>query len=325
LLLALSMTVSDQLVLRDFLVLTIAINGVHFMASYRLLYSSRKFALSYPWASVVVPAALILWGVGGLVACTVNPAWTMPVDALIATAALYLALHYTGQVWGMVASYGYLEGIRFDSSERTLLRGCLKVLAVWHVVWALQLFPWAKERFAGELQAAAGIMNILLVASLVCGVVCFTRIGRRVGRPVPARVVLPFISLHAWYGFLYIYPKALFWVQLFHALQYIPFPLRVELNRLALGGESVRHGHHTSREMLLYLGALLFTSTIIFAGIPWATSGAGGGANSIWVVIACIINIHHYFIDGCIWRISNPVVSQELFAHTMDTKVSSKG
>jgi hypothetical protein len=27
------------------------------------------------------------------------------------------------------------------------------------------------------------------------------------------------------------------------------------------------------------------------------------------------INIHHYFTDGVIWKISNPEVRRELFAH----------
>jgi hypothetical protein len=27
------------------------------------------------------------------------------------------------------------------------------------------------------------------------------------------------------------------------------------------------------------------------------------------------INIHHYFTDGVIWKISNPEVRKELFAH----------
>ena len=36
---------------------------------------------------------------------------------LIAVASAYLAWHYTGQVWGMMASYAYLEGARFEPIE----------------------------------------------------------------------------------------------------------------------------------------------------------------------------------------------------------------
>ena len=33
------------------------------------------------------------------------------------------------------------------------------------------------------------------------------------------------------------------------------------------------------------------------------------------VLILMFINIHHYFTDGVIWKISNPEVRRELFAH----------
>jgi hypothetical protein len=33
------------------------------------------------------------------------------------------------------------------------------------------------------------------------------------------------------------------------------------------------------------------------------------------IIILMIINIHHYFTDGVIWKLSNPEVRQELFAH----------
>jgi hypothetical protein len=49
----------SELIVHEFMVLTIALNGTHFLASYRLLYSPRSFALSYPWASVIMPA--IFW------------------------------------------------------------------------------------------------------------------------------------------------------------------------------------------------------------------------------------------------------------------------
>jgi hypothetical protein len=33
------------------------------------------------------------------------------------------------------------------------------------------------------------------------------------------------------------------------------------------------------------------------------------------ILILMFINIHHYFTDGVIWKISNPEVRKELFAH----------
>jgi hypothetical protein len=37
--------------------------------------------------------------------------------------------------------------------------------------------------------------------------------------------------------------------------------------------------------------------------------------NVVPVLILTFINVHHYFTDGVIWKISNPEVRRELFAH----------
>jgi hypothetical protein len=70
------------------------------------------------------------------------------------------------------------------------------------------------------------------------------------------------------------------------------------------------------RVMLAYSASLIFTSALIFALIPQIAEWTTHGTNSFWLAIVSCINIQHYFIDGCIWHIRNPVVSKELFAHT---------
>lgn len=302
----------SELIVQEFLILTIALNGTHFLASYRLLYSSRSYALSYPWASIIVPAILVVWGAAALILCSYNPAWTQVGQALTAVAALYLSLHYTGQVWGMIASFSYLEGVRYSSSERRALRFFLRFLAAWQVLWTLKLLWDVPPDYRHGVDSVSNIMNWLGLISLFGGLFCMWRAGQRVNRGLSGRISVPYIALHVWYSVLYFYPKALFWVQLSHALQYLPFPMRVELNR---AGHSPG-GCSPVRSGLNFAATMLILSLLMFGGLPYLAASMGPGAQSVWVIIAAIINIHHYFIDGCIWHISNPVVSKELFAHT---------
>jgi hypothetical protein len=46
-----------------------------------------------------------------------------------------------------------------------------------------------------------------------------------------------------------------------------------------------------------------------------ATFVDGERRSVVPVLILTFINIHHYFTDGVIWKISNPEVRKELFAH----------
>jgi hypothetical protein len=41
------------------------------------------------------------------------------------------------------------------------------------------------------------------------------------------------------------------------------------------------------------------------------------------LLVLIFINIHHYFTDGVVWKISNPEVRKELFAHV--PRVASAG
>lgn len=312
---------SRDFLLQEFMILTVLLNGTHFMASYRLLYSSRAYAANYPWAAYYVPGFLVFYTLFGIALCWVNPVWHIPLDLLTATATLYLALHYTGQAWGMVSSFAFLEGIRFEPLERSILRVFLRLMVVWHVVWGMKLLWPPSVEYSGYVQLLDWVLNLCAVVSLLGGMICFYRVGKRLGRKVPLRVVTPYVALHVWYGFLYLYPQSIFWVQIFHALQYLPFPLRVELNRvqreldLSNGSTGALRKGGIANSALLYIGGLVFTSTIIFGVMPLISKSFGPGAYSVWVAIASIINIHHYFIDGCIWHISSPVVKRDLFAN----------
>jgi hypothetical protein len=37
-----------------------------------------------------------------------------------------------------------------------------------------------------------------------------------------------------------------------------------------------------------------------------------------------LINIHHFFIDGAIWKLRNPEVRRELFAHLGTAQMSKR-
>lgn len=303
--------IPQEFILSKFVVLTILLNGTHFMASYRLLYSSRESVLSYPMASIVVPAFLCAYALFAIWAVGVGI--TMPVEAMLMIMALYLALHYTGQAWGMMASYAFLGGIKFSPEERRQFRICLRVMAVWHMLWALIIFGRPPAWLASELGHAMSVLNAMAIVSFLWGAMLFRRMSIRLGTKIPHTVILPFLSLYVWYFFLWIFPQALFWVQLSHSLQYLAFPIRVELNRSVDGTSTLEK--ESSLHIVQYLIALIFTSFVVFFGIDKLINYPNGGFEAAWVVISAGINIHHYFIDGCIWHISNPVVGKQLFAH----------
>jgi hypothetical protein len=166
-------------------------------------------------------------------------------------------------------------------------------------------------------------VSILLIGSgsLIGGYGMY-KYTKRIEKTPPFRVLVPFVSIWTWYALLAVYPFAIFWVQISHALQYLLFPARVEMNRQAQkreDGEPQKSIDFT--KLAIYAVVLVGSGLAISEGVPRLLEvgipllGPDVTLDSAKGAIVAFINVHHYFADGAIWKLSNPAVRKELFAH----------
>lgn len=309
----------------DWVILAILINSTHFMASYRLLYDSLDRVRSAPWTAIHVPVILLALFVYRLF----GPGREIVADAILLIGSLYLAIHYTGQAWGMVASFGRLAGVRLLANERRAIRSGMRILLLLHVLLALQgRFPpaaWmARSTYLQLHQFAFRSVCVMAAVSLVAGSIGFWNARRR-GEGVPARAVLPWLSLYFWYPTWFLVPGGPLWVQLSHALQYLPFPLRVEANRFTARSAGSVKLHLAFVYVGLVVAGIVFLKgpplTARIFGPGWYSAPAIRDAFATFVLL---INIHHFFIDGALWKLRNPEVRRDLFAHVTSSERSSE-
>lgn len=293
-------------------VLATMINMPHFMASYRIVYRSREMILRHKWASIYIPAILLMYIV---VAVWEAQSSLFMVTILVTVSGTYLAWHYTGQVWGMMASYAHVEGTAFDQAERTLIRTSLRILLAWHVTW----FLYTKLRDPSVVQPLYAVISAGTVVAFVLGAVGILRMRRRTGVFPPLRALVAWIAIFVWYAMVARDPNAIFWVQIAHAVQYLAFPIRVEINRAQGDAQSGARGF--VQHMVLYAIVLLAASYLAGEFFPARAMDAvgvmfGADASKVTPVLLLIfVNIHHYFTDGVIWKVSDPEVRKDVFAH----------
>jgi hypothetical protein len=294
--------------------LTALVNMPHFLASYRMVYRSRASVRAHPWAAVYVPLVLLLSCVLAVLASRTTD---VPISALLTIQNAYLAWHYTGQAWGMTATYAYLEGTSFSALERRLVRGALYILLAWHVIW---FFNLAYENLG--LAPVYEAVTLLMAVALAMGLVGFALHKARTGRFPPVRAVIPWVAIFVWYAAMARWGlPALFLVQIAHALQYLIFPMRVEMNRTRRGADSGVPRERVLRHMLLYLVLLLAASVVAAVLFPLGamavvTSWLGSRPGQVvGFAILAFLNIHHYFTDGVVWKLRNPEVREDLFGH----------
>ena len=358
-------------------ILTAIFNWPHFMGSYLILYGTPGKARRHPWASIVLPGCLVGLAIVGFFTAGDYPvsqaesqgqisgifsevyagmndgsgeSLYQPVfnpyifAAMYMVSVVYLAWHYTGQSWGMTASFAAISGIRMDLIERRLIRLGYRVLLVFHVSWWAWHAPFlTNEMREKSLFGWSGFLSLHDVYNLIAfgclltipaGVYGFYRIRRRAGVWPPLRSIVPWVATYVWYFSMYLYPETIVIVQLLHALQYLSFPLRVEVNRYAkrhrqLTEEPQEYTENTALdsnsgkqhtdlppmiEWKHLYGAVIYVSLVAAGGVVFFLPGFFG-LPEIGAMIASIINIHHYFADGCIWKISSREVRADLFAH----------
>ena len=299
--------------------LATTINMPHFMASYRIVYRSRDMIMRHKWATLYVPAILLAYCALALWEARQSP---ILVTILVAVSSAYLAWHYTGQVWGMMASYSYLEGKPFDKTERLLIRASLRILLAWHVTW----FLYTQLSNTGPVRPVYLLVSFATLVALALGAAGLYKAWRRTGAVPPKRALVAWLALFTWYAMMARDPQALFWVQIAHALQYLAFPIRVELNRARPSPAYGKLAWH----MAVYGVGLLTVSYLLAQVLPGTAMSVVGGVfgeepgRAVPILMLMLINIHHYFTDGVIWKISNPEVRKELFAHVQQPSASGK-
>jgi len=314
-----------------FIIGTALLNWPHFISTYGLLYRSKETVKRYPVASIWMPLLLAIYCIGA----TIAGAWTAAPARLAAFAAgTYLAWHYTGQAWGMMATFTYLEKKSFPDAVRTQLRRSLRFLVAFHVGWFLYyLEPFGLTAYVGQATAHTAYLGY---SAATLGVAAIFGIQGTIGYVkhnggMPARVAVSWGSIWVWYVFMFLHPIGIFWVQLSHSLQYLIFPARIETNRARA------RKNRWPTALLFAVAAILWVvaGLAVFRGGPFVVSlldglAGGGGATAAaaasggrsmidpgiaFLSLGAFINIHHFFADSVIWRISNPHVRKELFSH----------
>jgi len=298
----------------------IIINYAHFMASYRIVYRDRQMILKHKAATIWVPLIMLAALVFAII--EVDYGSRVLMTAFFAIGSGYLAWHYTGQAWGMMVSFAHLQGTRFDRTEYWLIRGGLRILLAWHVVWFLRY--WTSVETYGpvaSLNLYAGVaydaVTYGTVLAFLLGAVGLMRMRLRSGQGPPFRAVVAWAAIFVWYAAVARWGLAgLFLVQFAHALQYLEFPARVELNRAIR-----RPGGHPVSHMVIYGAAVLTATFLVTLFVPGPTKSVaatllGFGPTSVApILVSYFISVHHFFTDGVIWKLRMPEVQEDLFSH----------
>jgi hypothetical protein len=295
-------------------------NYPHFAASSFRLYHSRSTSRQYPMTAWVIPVVMLVAVVG----CYLSPTIVAPM--FVKLYLLWSPFHFSGQTVGITMVYARRSGYRIDRWGRTALSWFVFTTFAVQSAWAelairthdVRSLTGARRSYFGVHFGALGVptwvptvLTAVLWASLaVFGVYVLIQL-RTDRRFIPLIVMLPAAAQFIWFYAPNVGEYAAL-VPFFHSLQYLLIAWSVQL-AVGLGerrrSPSVRY---VVSESARWAGINVAIGVGLFWGLPQIGSHFGRSLQFSSAVMLAAIQIHHFFVDGVIWRLREPSVSAPL-------------
>ena len=197
-----------------------------------------------------------------------------------------------------------------------MIKSGLMILVGVHIVLWLSASPMMYLEGVREVCLSfTPLIPFFVFPFFIAGGLGFYQAFKRTGQRIPLNAVTPWLAVYVWYyGVLNYYDilSIVIFVQLAHALQYLVVTTRVEAN---VGEKKYgRNGLMFTSGMYLILLALGY-AVFELPGIVGMQLHAAAVYGTALTLLINSINLHHFFVDGAIWKISNPEVRKDLFAH----------
>ncbi|MBI3893019.1 MAG: hypothetical protein HY303_15985, partial [Candidatus Wallbacteria bacterium] len=227
--------------------------------------------------------------------------------------------HFSGQTVGICLLYARRAGLKFEPLERWALSGF--VFGTFLTATMRAETGVAGNTYYGIAYPGMGLpgwtvtlmewWTRLAALGLVAAAV---RMSRQRGKPIPTIVLLPAVSQYIWFVTGAGVASFAEFVPFFHSAQYLLIAWSMQLKeRLDLERLPPSKGYVLSES--LRWGALnVAGGAALFWVFPRLISAAGLPLEFATGIAIAGVQLHHFFVDGVIWKLRSPAVSSPLMA-----------
>ncbi|MBI1784164.1 hypothetical protein HYR69_03390 [Candidatus Sumerlaeota bacterium] len=274
-------------------------NSAHFAASTVRLYTKPGAFRDLPFLTMGFPLVTI--------AVLTLSIWFYDIigrhlNALYLTWSPY---HYAAQAYGLAVMYCYRSGANLSLSDKRLMRWTCMLPFFWAFMrggnsglgWFIS--PDFQAAHLPLTNAITVIQKILAALTFASPAALYFRLRSRSGLTMPLISLLLILSNGLWW-ISFSYVNAFVWATVFHGIQYIAIVTIFHVKDHA-GRDGDAHGwaYHS----LKFYGMCVILGYLLFSVWPHAYALAGFGWSDSLLLVAAVINIHHFIVDGYIWKL----------------------
>ena len=297
-------------------VLAVFVNYPHFSATVYRLYQSPDNIRQFPVTALGVPLLLV----GAVAASLWQPELAAPY--LVTLFLIWSPFHYSGQTIGITMLYARRSGFEIGPRQRLALSAFVYSTFIVSFAYPHSVEPAVRYGVSIPIIHFPAWFGAAMIAVMCAGAAVFLGFvfawcrSRRC--MLPPIVLLPAAAQFVW--FMPGRETAMFYefVPLFHSLQYLYIAWAMQIGlRLGepAGSSAPRTVVHESLRWGLrnYAGGL-----ILFIALPWMLLWVNLPMATIAGVVLAAVNIHHFFVDGVIWKLRNTADTSPLMMNVTD-------
>ena len=298
------------------------INWPHFSMSTYRLYQSQTNTKQYPVTSYVIPFVVL----GGVMLCFAFPDMVAPY--FVKLFLLWSPYHFSGQTLGITFIYCMRCGIKLSPLERRVVTSFVLgtyFLSTIRAETSREGFTFYGVQYPSmqipELIARIAEYGMWIAFFAFIGMIIYWSYRNR--RVMPLIVVLPAATQYLWFVQSVYIPSFQEFVPMLHSLQYILIAWGIQLKEKMDVKQIAPSKKYVTTETTRWFVINLIGGVLLFYYLP--KIGVAFGYTSLFsiAVIYAAIQIHHFFVDGVIWKLKNNTVSHPLMM-TFEELTTSK-
>jgi hypothetical protein len=289
------------------------VNWPHFSATSYRLYHSRSNISQYPVTALAIPLLLLAATVGSFLSPDSVAPW------LVKMFVIWSPYHFSAQTLGISLIYARRAGFQIRPRERLALSGFIfgTFLVQTAIIEAGQGLGSFYSVSYPTLGLPGWVPDVLRAWMWICGgvfAVYYIIASRKRGRPVPPIVLLPAATQFVWFYLGWKIPAFNEFVPFFHAVQYLLIAWVMQIGETLSSRRPADRRQFVIVESVRWAAFNLVGGMLLFWVLPRVGQRAGFTLPFATAVIISAVQIHHFFVDGVIWKLRNPKVSSPLMS-----------
>jgi hypothetical protein len=289
------------------------INWPHFSATSYRLYHTRSNISQYPITALVIPVLLGMAVVGSFVSPQGVAPW------LVKLFTIWSPYHFSAQSLGITLIYARRGGFMVTPRIRFALSGFifgtfLVQTAITEAGQGLGTFYTVAYPTLGLPGWVPELMRIWMWASGAIFLYFVISESRKRGSLLPPIILLPAVTQFVWFYLGWRIPAFNEFVPFFHALQYILIAWVMQIGETLGAKAPADRRRFVVAESLRWAAFNVVGGVILFWVLPRAGGAFGFTLPFATAVILSAVQIHHFFVDGVIWKLRNPKVASPLMS-----------